>query len=529
MTQPDYIIVGSGINGLVAASMLAKKGKRVVLLERNAEIGGCLRTEEITVPGFVHDVMATTMVLFLTSPAYGALGKDLEARGLEFAHCPTPTGVLRPDGRHVIFSMDRKRNVETFEALAKGDGAAFSREMDRLGADAPFLFSLLGGSLWSFPMLKTVLREAWKRGLRGLAGWFGEALSTARAHLESTYQSDDTRALWAPWVLHTGLGPESAYSAQMVKVIGFAIELAGCPIVKGGAQNLLTAFRRLITDHGGVIRTGADVSRVLVGPGGKATGVRLAGGEEILAKAGVICSVAPGQLYGSLLKDAPVPMPEDIAEGLRTFRHGKGNMQIHYALREPPKWKAGAGLGKVALLHLTPGLDGVSRAANEAERGLLPAEPTICVGQPVSFDPGRAPEGQSILWLQLPEAPRHLKGDAAGEIEVGADGQWTEAIRERFADRIERMLSSQIENFQDIVIARRAISPADLERMNINLVGGDPYGGFCGLDQFFLWRPFKSSVNHRTPVPGLYHIGASTHPGPGLGGGSGFLLGSTLD
>lgn len=529
MKQPDYIIVGSGINALVAASMLARKGRRVLVLERNDEIGGCLRTEELTVPGFRHDVMATTMVLFLTSPAYGALGKDLETRGLEFAHCPLPTGVLRPDGRHVIFSMDRARNVATFEALAKGDGASFAREMDRLGADAPFLFSLLGGALWSFGMLKTVLREAWKRGLRGLAGWFGEALATARAHLESTYRSDDVRALWAPWVLHTGLGPESAYSAQMVKVIGFAIELAGCPIVKGGAQNLLTAFRRLITDHGGEIRTGADVTRILEGPGGRAVGVRLANGEEIRATSGVICSVAPGQLYGSLLKDFQTSMPEEISEGLRTFRHGKGNMQIHYALREPPRWKAGAELGKVALLHLTPGLDGVSRAANEAERGLLPAVPTVCVGQPTSFDPSRAPDGQSILWLQLPEAPRLLKGDAAGEIAVGADGAWTEVIRERYADRVEAILADHIEDFHENVIARRAISPADLERMNINLVGGDPYGGFCGLDQFFLWRPFKSSVNHRTPVPGLYHIGASTHPGPGLGGGSGFLLGSTLD
>ncbi len=529
MDQPDYIIAGSGINALVAASLLSRKGKRVLVLERNDRIGGCLRTEELTAPGFVHDVMATTMVLFLTSPAWGALGKDLEARGVEFAHAGLPTGVLRPDGSHVIFSMDRARNVATFEALAKGDGLAFAAGMDRLGGDAPFLFALLGGQLWSFPMLKTVLKEAWKRGFRGLAGWFGEALATARAHLETTYRSEDVRALWAPWVLHTGLGPESAYSAQMVKVIGFAIELAGCPIVRGGAQNLLSAFERLITDHGGVIRIGADVTGIVEGPDGRAAGVRLAGGEEILARSGVICSVDPGQLYGRMLKDWPVPLPDAVADGLKTFRHGKGNMQIHYALKHPPRWKAGGELGQVALLHLTPGLDGVSRAANEAERGLLPAEPTICVGQPASFDPSRAPEGQSVLWLQLPEAPRLLKGDAAGEIAIGPEGSWTEAIREAYADRIEALLCRHIEGFRESVIARRALSPADLERMNVNLVGGDPYGGFCGLDQFFLWRPFKTSVNHRTHIAGLYHIGASTHPGPGLGGGSGFLLASSLN
>src|ERR1041384_515320 len=139
MSTHDYIVVGSGINALVAAALLGEKGKKVLVLERNDRIGGCLRTEEITEPGFKHDVMATTMVLFLTSPAYGALGKDLEARGLEFAHAELPTGVLMPDGRHAILSMNRQKNVAAFEAFAAGDGQAFSREMDKLGADAPFL------------------------------------------------------------------------------------------------------------------------------------------------------------------------------------------------------------------------------------------------------------------------------------------------------------------------------------------------------------------------------------------------------
>jgi phytoene dehydrogenase-like protein len=193
-------------------------------------------------------------------------------------------------------------------------------------------------------------------------------------------------------------------------------------------------------------------------------------------------------------------------------------MQIHYALRTPPKWKASA-LDAVALIHLTPGLDGVSKAANEAERGMLPAVPTICLGQPAALDPTRCPEGRSILWLQLPEAPGVIKGDAAGEIAPPPDGHWTEAIREKYADRVEAIVASHIENFRDGVIARKAYSPADLEVLNVNLVGGDPYGGFCGIDQFFLWRPFRSSVNHRTPVARLHHIGASTQPGPGLGGG----------
>ena len=525
MAGADYVVVGSGINALVAAALVGRKGHKVLLLERNDRIGGCIRTEEITAPGFLHDVMATTFVLFLTSPAYAELGPELEKRGLAFAHTPTPTAVLLPDGRHAVLAMDRKANVASFDKLAAGDGMRFAADIDRVGADAPFLFALLGGSLWSCAMLMIVARESWRRGFRGLANFFGEALGTARGWLESRYQSDLVRALFAPWVLHTGLGPESAYSGQMGKVIAFALEVAGAPIVKGGAKNALAAFERLMRDQGGDILLGADVERVLVDANGVACGVRLADGKEIEAARGVICSVTPNQLYGRLLAD--VALAADVTAAVAQYRYGKGNMQIHYALKAPPQWKTPA-LATVALIHLTPGLDGVSKAANEAERGMLPATPTTCVGQPAALDPSRCPPGASILWLQLPEAPRTLKGDAAGEIVTPADGRWTEAIRENYADRVEAILASHIEGFRDNVTARKSYSPADLEALNINLVGGDPYGGFCGIDQFFLWRPFHGSVNHRTPVARLYHIGASTHPGPGLGGGSGFLLGKAL-
>jgi phytoene dehydrogenase-like protein len=220
-------------------------------------------------------------------------------------------------------------------------------------------------------------------------------------------------------------------------------------------------------------------------------------------------------------------VPDELKIALRNYRYGKGNFQLHYALRAPPRWRT-AGLEKVALLHLTPGLDGVSKAANEAERGMLPEVPTICVGQPHALDASRCPAGAAILWLQLPEAPRHLKGDAAGKIAVPAEGAWNDKVREAYADRIEEILARHISDFAEIKLARKAYSPGDLERLNVNLVGGDPYGGFCGLDQSFLWRPFKSTVNHRTFIPNLYHIGASTHPGAGLGGGSGFMLAQAL-
>lgn len=507
----DHIIIGSGINGLVAASMLALKGARVLVLEREARIGGCLLTEEVTLPGFRHDVMAATFVLFMTSPAGAVLTPHLARHGFEYCHSPHPTAVLRPDGSTLVLTMDQAKNISFFNALAAGDGDQHAADVGAIAADAPFLFALLGGNLWSWATAKLLFGQVRKRGLRGLAAWMGGALTPARGWLGSNYQSPLVQALWAPWVLHCGLTPESAYSAQMGRVIAFALEAAGAPIVKGGAGQAAAAFRGLIEAHGGMIRTGAEVEKINARDG-RVTGVRLAEGEEI-ACGSVLASVAPGQLYGRLLD---VNLPEDQA-AVRQFRHGRGNFQLHYALDRAPEWLTPE-LEDVALIHLADGVDSVSKSANEAERGMLPATPTICVGQPHRLDPSRCPEGKAILWLQIPDAPRVIKGDAAGEI---AMRDW-DTVCEAFADRIEAILSRHIKNFDKIKLARKAYSPADLERMNCNLVGGDPYGGACSIDQFFIWRPFVHSTNGTGPVRGLIHIGASTHPGPGLGGGSGF-------
>ncbi|MCB8840272.1 NAD(P)/FAD-dependent oxidoreductase [Aurantimonas sp. VKM B-3413] len=520
----DYVIVGSGINGLTCAALLAKKGKSVLVLERESVAGGCMRTEEITVPGFRHDVMAATFVLFVTSPAFAELGSDLARHGLDFANTSHPTAVLLPDGRSLALATDRAENVAHLDRLAAGEGERYRAEMEAVERDAGLLFGLLGSALWSFPTASLLLGEARRRGPRALLARLGEALRPGRAWLEHSFRSELTRALLAPWVLHAGLGPESAFSGEMARIIAFALEAAGAPVAIGGASRAVEAFEGLIREHGGTIRTSADVAEICVS-GRRATGVRLADGSTIDAREGVVCSVTPTQLYGRLMPaGASDAATQDSAAA---FRYGKGNMQIHYALKHPPRWKSD-GLGHVALIHLTPGLDGVSKAVNECERGMLPDVPTICVGQPHALDPSRCPEGAGILWLQLPEAPRQVRGDAAGTIATPADGRWTDGLREAYADRAEAILAGHIEGFAESVIARKAYSPADLEAMNMNLVGGDPYGGSAALDQFFIWRPFANSRNHATGVKSLYHIGASTHPGPGLGGGSGFALAQKL-
>jgi phytoene dehydrogenase-like protein len=222
-----------------------------------------------------------------------------------------------------------------------------------------------------------------------------------------------------------------------------------------------------------------------------------------------------------------VRLPAAVVDGARRFRLGRSEMQIHFALAEPPDWQGDPRLGETAILHLTSGLDGVSRAVNEAERGLLPAEATVVVGQPTTIDPSRAPGGAWILWVQLQELPWHVKGDAAGELDVG-DGTWSEELRERYADRIQRRIVRHAPNLEHVIRKRVALSPADLESANPNLAQGDPYGGSLALDQNFVWRPFAAQPGHRTPIDGLYHIGASTWPGPGLGAGSGTLVAREL-
>jgi phytoene dehydrogenase-like protein len=202
-------------------------------------------------------------------------------------------------------------------------------------------------------------------------------------------------------------------------------------------------------------------------------------------------------------------------------------MQIHFALSEPPRWQGDDRLGRTAIVHLTPGLDGVSRAVNEADRGLLPAEATVVVGQPAAVDPARAPDGSWILWIQLQELPSRPRGDAAGELDTG-DGTWTEALREAYADRIQARIARHAPNLDRAILRRVVYSPADIEAADVNMVGGDIYAGSCALDQNLLWRPRASLPGHRTHVDGLWHIGASTHPGPGLGAGSGTLVAKEL-
>jgi phytoene dehydrogenase-like protein len=528
MSSYDAVFVGSGINALAAAALLAQEGWRVAVLEREDRLGGCIYTSDnLTLPGFTHEVLASWHPLWTGGAAYAALKPELDRRGLEYVNTDLPTGSTTPDGRAAFVWTSLEQNTDEMERHAPGDGAAWETFFDGFMANADLAFGMLGTELWSPAGLGLGRKAVHRLGRRGALAFTGSTLVTCRDWTTATFDSDAVRGLLAPWVLHTGLGPDQAVSGFMTQVIAAALQLGGMPVPVGGGRVLVDALCGIVRDAGGEVRSGADVERVLVA-GGRTTGVRLADGETLSASRAVVAGVTPTQLYGRLLTAGDVG--SQVRSEAEAFRYGRGEMQIHLALDEPPRWKGERSelLARSPLVHVTTGLDGVSRGVNEAERGLLPTRSTIAVGQPCALDPSRAPEGKSILWIQLQELPGgRVKGDGADTIDVG-DGSWTEGLREAYADRIVGFLGETIENLASATLKRVVLSPADLERLNGNLVGGDIYGGSCALDQNLFWRPLPSAPGHRTEVEGLFHIGASTHPGPGLGGGSGYLVAQDL-
>lgn len=524
MQNFDFVIVGSGMNSLVCAALLAKAGHKVCVLERNDRAGGCIRTEEITIKGFKHEVFSAVHPLVVSSPAYAELGDDLHRHGLEYCNNDTPTGVVMDDNRSLILSRDRQQNISAMNALAPGDGDKYQRAMSELESKAELIFGLLGSSLWSFATLKLLGRYTWKLGTQGMLDFAAQAMLNARDWLNKTFQSDVSKAMLAPWVLHAGLGPDSTFSGLMNQVMAFSIEAAGNPVVKGGNEKIVACYQAIIEEYGGLIQCQQDVAEVLV-EDGQARGAKTKAGEIFNASQAVICNTTPSQLYQHLL--SPQWVPEDVAEQAAEYRYGRGMMMIHIAMDKPPQW-SDEKMREVVMLHVTPGLNSVSTAVNQADNGLLPEKATIVVCQPTALDPSRAPEGKWILWLQLQEIPQIILADAAKTINIPEGGVWNEQVREAYADRIIDQLSNNISNLKQDTLARKVYSPKDLEAMNINLKHGDAYSGVCSLDQFLFWRPLRALKNHSTPVKGLYHIGASTHPGPGLGGGSGYLVAKAL-
>jgi phytoene dehydrogenase-like protein len=516
----DAVIVGAGHNGLAAAVRLAEKGWRVAVIEEKDAPGGAVKTRELTLPGFRHDLAAMNLSMFAGSPFFQAHKEALLKHGLAFAPVEDCFASVFPDGTYLGVSKSLDATLARIAAVSRKDAEAWKAMFERFGADAPHIFALLGAAMPSFAAAATVWKAWRERGGSWLFDTLKLLVASPRDFLDAHFESDKVKAMMAAWGLHLDFAPDVAGGALFPYLESMADQAFGMVIGQGGADTIVKAMVGAIREKGGEVRTGSRVAAIDA-QGGAVTGVTLASGEKLAAKY-VIANVHPKLVFGGLVKEEA--RAKRYRAALEKFRAGPGAMMIHLALDDLPDWRAGEALRRFAYVHIAPDLEMMARVYAQATAGLLPSEPVLVVGQPTAIDPSRAPAGKHVLWVQVRVLPAEIRGDAAGKI-VARD--WDEA-KDAYAERVLDQIEAHAPGLRARVLARAVFSPRDLERENPNLIGGDSLSGSHHLDQNFFLRPVPGWSRYATPIRNLYLCGASTWPGGGTGAGSGFLLAKAL-
>ena len=514
----DAVVIGAGVNGLAAAVHLAAKGWKVAVVERADVAGGAVKTREITRPGFRHDLYAMNLGLFAGSPFFAAHKDRLLAQGLGFVTAKHCFASAFPDGSWLGIEKDPEANAQRIAALSTADAARWRAMTAAFAQDAPHIFGILGAPMPSWQAARTIF-AAWRaRGTNWVADTTRLLASSPREWLDENFENDKLKATLAVWGMHLDFSPDVAGGALFPYLEAMADQIFGMALGQGGVDTIITSMTRAIAAAGGEVRLNAPVRSIAL-EGGAAKAVVLAGGEHLEATRAVIANLHPRILFDELVSGAP-----PAAQKLAKLRPGPATMMIHLALNDLPAWSAGAALRKFAYVHLAPSLSQMAKTYTEALDGLLPIEPGLVVGQPTAIDPSRAPPGRHVLWVQVRVLPSRIRGDAAAAI-AGTD--WDQ-IKEAYADRVVSIIERYAPGFSANILGCAVLSPADLERDNPNLVGGDSLGGSHHLDQNFFFRPAFGWSRYRTPVERLYMVGASTWPGAGAGAGSGFMLAKML-
>ncbi len=517
----DAVVVGAGHNGLAAAVHLASKGWSVVVVEAKDEPGGAVKTRELTLPGFRHDVAAMNLSMFAGSGFHAAHGKDLATHGLEFVPAADCFATAFPDGRWLGVSTDIDATAGRIAAISEKDAAAWRAMVAEFGADAPHIFGLLGAPMPSWAAAKVGFRAWRSRGSRWMYDTARLLLASPRDFLDARFESPEVKAMMGAWGMHLDFAPDVAGGALFPYLESMANQAFGMVIGKGGADVIIRSMVSLLKATGGEVITGEAVERIETSAG-RASGVVLAGGARIEARKAVIANAHPRIVFGRLL--AKDPARADYDARIERFRAGPGTMMVHLALDGLPDWAAGEALQRFAYVHLAPDFQMMSRAYAEAMAGLLPAEPVLVVGQPTAIDRSRAPEGRHVLWVQVRVLPAEIRGDAGGSI----DARDWDAAKAPYAERVVDLVERYAPGLRARILGRSVFSPLDLERENPNLIGGDNLSGSHHLDQNFLFRPVAGWSRWNTPVKGLHLVGAPTWPGAGTGAGSGFGLARRL-
>ena len=501
----DVIVIGAGSNGLTLASYLAKGGQKVLVLERLPYPGGGVTSREI-IPGFTTSPHAVNHNWVHTGP----IRKDLELEkfGSRYIFPEIIYSHIFSDGRSLTLYRDLESTVAEIAKFSKNDAARYRDWIRENEPTFEFITRATYAPPRPFSKLFGLLEET-PSGMRALKSWLGSVDDVADALFENEcvkvwFIVYCSQTVQEPHAKGTGLIPVALLVNQH--------RAGGNSLSVGGSQSMTTALVACLEAHGGELRTGCHVSRILT-DGNRATGVALSDGTKIKAARAVVSNAEPHQVFQEMV-DAKL-LPEGFSDQIRNFRFVNFTIfGLHLALEENPIYRCEADAPNQAF-NAQIGIDTqdeIRKHFYELSIGEPPAEPGFMVLHPTRYDPSIAPPGKhiTIIWQYGPCHPR------------GGDQRWDE-IKEEYADLCMEVYERFTLNLTDAsVIGRLAYTPLDIARENISMVGGDMISGQTLLDQAGIFRPFHGYPPYRTPVDGLYLCGPSTHPRGGCHGACGY-------
>lgn len=483
-SQADVVVAGAGHNSLVAAAYLAKAGLEVLVLEARPVVGGNTATEELTLPGFLHDSCSTAHNLIQANPAIGELG--LEAYGLEYLHPDPVVHIPFPDGSWLTQWRDLERTCEEFAKFSRRDADAYRRLIGDYDAARSVFGAYRNNPIGAAPRPEEVLDGRWRRRL-AMSAW-----DVIRTEFEDWH----TRAFMLWMSVMTVQPADRPGTGPLAYSLVYGRQQHSWTLPRGGSAALPRALERLILEHGGTVLTGKRVAGLVL-ENGRCTGVETADGERYLARRAVLSTVHVKHLVEMAPRES---WGEDFLDGVETWRPGLSLFPTHLATTEAPAFPVEGGTVAPVASGAAPSVDRLLRMGSDAERGVLAGDdPVLLVVCATVADPSRAPEGQHVL---------KVIGFQPYELADGGAERWDE-VKEEVADRNMEQLRRFAPNLtDDTILARVVKSPVDLERMNAHNWHGTCHGGDLGPSQSGGLR-----FAPRTPLPGLYQTGATTHPG----------------
>ncbi len=497
MADADIIAIGSGHNGLVAAAYLAVAGKKVLVLERNEWFGGGVVTRELTRPGFRHDQHSMSHIFIQGNPLLLADELGLKRKyGLQYVFPEVPMMSVWEDGTTLPLHRDPAKSAEAIRKFSAKDAETFL-ELSRQAAE---WLPMIQASLYAPPMPVGASAAMMDQSAEGREIMRTMAISTFDL-MEELFEHDKCKAHFGRVAGENLVSPdEKATGIGAYVFLGF-LEKFGFGVPVGGSGSLTNALIACIEDHGGSVRSGAEVREVLA-DGGRATGVVLDNGERLTASEGII-----GAIHPHILPELVPSLPQDVAaHAKRTHITPAACFTVHAALDAPLKFKAGD-LSAVMYELMPANYEDMRRAFDELRYGQFSPTPLVGVGQLTQHDPSRCPEGKAIFhaWDYVPyERP---------------DGRsWDESKRE-FADKIIAQMANYIGNVPEVVLDYHCDSPVDMERTSPSFLRGDLHGIATTTYQSGAHRPTPELGQYRVPgVDGLYLVGPFQHPGGGVFG-----------